>query len=152
MEVKNSKPFCFYNKLEIKLGHKPTGLKTNKILSLKTIVWHYFGCIIKSAGTGKPVYIALRIYHKTPLPMTLNNINANVNSQQGCLDIVINSAGNFMVKILNVHGQFVRTVNKSLQQNTGNLSVMLDDLSTGTYVLNIFKDNSFIQSLHYNKH
>lgn len=84
--------------------------------------------------------------------MTLTNINANLNSQQGCLDIVINSAGNFMVKILNVHGKFIRTINKSLQQNTGNLSVMLDDLSAGTYVLNIFKDNSFIQSLHYNKH
>ena len=83
--------------------------------------------------------------------MPLYNISANMENQKDCLDIAIDSAGSLMVKILNVHGEFIKTIKHSFQSNAEMVSVALDDLSTGNYVLNIFKDNSFIQSFYYNK-
>lgn len=82
----------------------------------------------------------------------LHNIIASMDDQNKSLDIVVNTKANLMVKILNVNGQFIKTVNKSVQSNAGRFSIRLDDLSRGVYILNIFDNNSFIRSFSYNKH
>jgi len=77
--------------------------------------------------------------------MALKTMAAMVDNQKDCLDIIIDATGSLMVKILTVHGQFIKTINKSLQGGT--VSVSLSDLSSGDYVVNIFKDNSFLRSM-----
>jgi hypothetical protein len=84
--------------------------------------------------------------------MALDKILANMDDKRNCLEIAVDSTGQLMVKILNVNGQFIKTVTKSFQSNAGNFSVALDDLSKGVYILNVFKDNSFIKSFYYNKY
>ncbi len=83
--------------------------------------------------------------------MALQNISAIVDNKGDYIDIFLNSRGNLIVKILNVHGLFIKTVIGSIQDTAEKISVKLDDLSSGSYVLNIFKDNSFIRSFHYSK-
>jgi hypothetical protein len=85
------------------------------------------------------------------LPMAMHGISAKMDTQKDCVNIVLDASGCLMVKILSVHGRFVKTIKQPLHLNSGNLAVKLDDLSSGTYVLNVFKDNSFIKSFHYNK-
>lgn len=83
--------------------------------------------------------------------MASQNISAIIDNKGDYIDIFLNSGGNLIVKILNIHGHFIKTVMGSIQDTAEKISVKLDDLSTGNYVLNIFKDNSFIRSIHYNK-
>ena len=82
----------------------------------------------------------------------ISNITANMDDQKKCLDIIANAKSNLMVKILNVNGQFIKTVSKSVQTNAGRFTVALDDLSRGNYILNIFENNSFIRSFYYNNY
>jgi len=81
--------------------------------------------------------------------MTLNAMP--LEKQNDCLDIILNTTGSLIVKILTVHGKFIKTICESLQPESNVLSVSLADLSTGNYVVNVFKDNSFVRSIHINK-
>jgi hypothetical protein len=83
--------------------------------------------------------------------MALKTMAAMVDSQNDCLDIIIDATGNLIVKILTVHGQFIKTIRKSLQADNGVVSVSLADLSSGNYVANVFNDNHFVHSIHFNK-
>lgn len=83
--------------------------------------------------------------------MALKSIIALVDNQKDCLDVIIDTTGNIIFKILTVHGRFIKTVRKSLQEETEKISVSLCDLSSGDYVLNVFKDNSFLRSFRFNK-
>lgn len=84
--------------------------------------------------------------------MSMHNIFADLDNQANCLNIAVDSAGQLMIKILNVNGQFIKTISQSFQSSAGRLSVGLDDLSKGNYIVNIFKDNSFIKSFSYNRY
>lgn len=85
--------------------------------------------------------------------MSIHNIFADFDNQANCLNIAVDSTGHhLMVKILNVNGQFIKTVSQSFQSSAGRFSVALDDLSKGNYIVNIFKDNSFIKSFYYNRY
>lgn len=76
---------------------------------------------------------------------------ALVDDQKNCLDIILDGAGSLIVKILTIHGKFIKTVTGSHQDEAGVVSVSLQDLSSGDYVANVFKDNSFFRSIHFNK-
>jgi hypothetical protein len=83
--------------------------------------------------------------------MALKSISALVDNQKDCLDVIIDTTGNLIFKILTVHGRFIKTVRQSLQEQTDKVSVNLADLSSGDYVLNVFIDNSFLRSFRFNK-
>jgi len=83
--------------------------------------------------------------------MALKTIAAMVDDQKNCLDIIIDTTGNLIVKILTVHGKFIKTIKESFEEEEGVVSVSLNDLSSGNYVANVFKDNSFLSSFHFNK-
>ncbi len=74
-----------------------------------------------------------------------------VDNQKDCIDILVDSTGNIIFKILTVHGRVIKTIRESLQVGAGKVSVNLADLSSGNYVVNVFKDNSFLSSIHFNK-
>jgi len=76
---------------------------------------------------------------------------ALVDDQKNCLDIILDGAGSLIVKILTVHGKFIKTITGYEQGDDGVVSVSLQDLSSGDYVANVFKDNSFFRSIHFNK-
>lgn len=71
--------------------------------------------------------------------------------ENDCLDIILNTTGSLIVKILSVHGKFIKTICESLQPESNILSVSFAGLSSGDYVINVFKDNSFVRSIHFNK-
>lgn len=83
--------------------------------------------------------------------MALNTMAAMVDTQKDCLNIILDTTGNLIVKILTVHGQFIKTIKETLQNSEVAVSVSLADLSSGTYVANVFKDNHFLRSVHFNK-
>ena len=83
--------------------------------------------------------------------MKPKSIFALIDDQKDCLDIVVDTTGNLIFKILTVHGRVIKTIKESLQEEAGRISVNLADLSSGDYVLNIFKDNFFLRSFHFNK-
>jgi len=83
--------------------------------------------------------------------MTLNTMPAIAKKENDCLNIILNTTGSLIVKILTVHGKFIKTICESLQAENNIVSVSMADLSTGNYVVNVFKDNSFIRSIHFNK-
>ena len=80
--------------------------------------------------------------------MTFNAMPA---AEKDCLNIIIDTTGSLIVKILTVHGKFIKTICESLQPENNIISVSLADLGTGNYVVNVFKDNSFIRSIRFNK-
>lgn len=82
--------------------------------------------------------------------MTLNAMPV-AEKEKDCLNIILNTTGSLIVKILTVHGKFIKTICESLQPENNILSLSLADLSSGNYVLNVFKDNSFVRSIHFNK-
>ena len=83
--------------------------------------------------------------------MALKSISALVDDQKACFDIIVDATGNLIFKILTVHGRFIKTVRQSLQEETEKVSVSLGELSSGDYVLNVFVNNSFLRSFHFNK-
>ena len=84
--------------------------------------------------------------------MALTKTNtAMVDHQKNCLDIILDGAGSLIVKILTIHGKFIKTITGSKQSEDGIISVSLQDLSSGDYVANVFKDNSFFSSIRFNK-
>jgi len=83
--------------------------------------------------------------------MAQKNITALPDGQKDCLDILVDTTGNLILKILTVHGRFIKTVREQLQGEAGRVSVNMADLSSGNYVVNVFKDNSFLRSFHFNK-
>lgn len=71
--------------------------------------------------------------------------------EKDCLNIMLNTTGSLIVKILTVHGKFIKTICESLQPESNILSVNLAGLGSGNYVVNVFKDNSFVRSIRINK-
>jgi len=82
--------------------------------------------------------------------MNQYKISTNIDSQIDCIRICVGAKGNVMVKILNTHGKFVKTI-RDHQSNNDIFSVKVDDLSSGNYVVNVFKDDSFVKSFQYNR-
>lgn len=83
--------------------------------------------------------------------MALHTVAAMINNQQDCIDILIGTTGNLIIKVFSVHGQFIKTIQKTLQDSEGKLSVSLADFSSGNYVANVFKDSLFLHSVRFNK-
>lgn len=82
--------------------------------------------------------------------MTLNAMPV-AEKEKDCLNIMLNTTGSLIVKILTVHGKFIKTICESLQPESNILSVNLAGLGSGNYVVNVFKDNSFVRSIRINK-
>lgn len=81
-------------------------------------------------------------------PMALTNFA--VDSKKNCLDIIMDTAGSLIIKIVSVHGRIIKTI-RELHEEDGIVSVNLADISSGNYVANVFKDNSFLHSIRFDK-
>lgn len=68
-----------------------------------------------------------------------------------CLNVVANTSGRLILKILDVQGRIAKTVIKSVEQGAHELMLNLDDLCEGNYVLNAFNGESFVKALRFTK-
>lgn len=68
-----------------------------------------------------------------------------------CIDIVADCSGQFVVKILDIQGKMAKTIKETIGDGMQKLSIDVDDLKQGNYVMNIFNDFGFVKSVRYTK-
>ena len=67
------------------------------------------------------------------------------------IDIVADCSGQLVVKILDIHGNWAKTIKETIGEGAQKLSINVDDLKEGNYVMNIFNDYGFVKSVRYTK-
>jgi len=67
------------------------------------------------------------------------------------IDIVADCSGQLIVKILDIQGKRAKTVKETVRDGMQKLSINVDDLKKGSYVMNIFNDLGFVKSVRYTK-
>ena len=76
---------------------------------------------------------------------------ATVGINNNCLHVQTNATTQLTVKILDVHGRFITTIKKTVEQGIYESYLNLDELGEGNYVVNAFNGDKFIRSFHYVK-
>ena len=67
------------------------------------------------------------------------------------LDIVADCSGQLIVKILDIQGKWAKTIKETVVDGVQKLSINVDDLKNGNYVMNVFNDFGFVKSVRYTK-
>ncbi|TKK71471.1 hypothetical protein FC093_00120 [Ilyomonas limi] len=67
------------------------------------------------------------------------------------IDIVADCSGQLVVKILDIQGKMAKTIKETIGEGAQKLSIKVDDLKKGNYVMNIFNDFGFVKSIRYTK-
>ena len=67
------------------------------------------------------------------------------------IDIVADCSGQLIIKILDIQGKMTKTVKETIGDGMQRLSINVDDLNKGNYVMNIFNDFGFVKSVRYTK-
>ena len=67
------------------------------------------------------------------------------------IDIVADCSGQLIVKILDIQGKRAKTIKQTVGDGMQKLSIDLNDLNQGNYVMNIFNDFGFVKSVRYTK-
>ena len=78
-----------------------------------------------------------------------NTLTVGINNNY--LGVVTNSTTQLIVKILDVHGRFIKTMKKTLEQGVHECCINLDELAEGNYVVNTFNGEIFVRSIKYIK-
>lgn len=80
--------------------------------------------------------------------MTVQNIHLD---GQSYLNVVANTSGKLILKILDVQGRIAKTIIEKVEQGVSELAVNISDLAEGMYVLNAFSGDSFIKAVRFTK-
>jgi len=72
-------------------------------------------------------------------------------SETSFLNIVANKNGKLVIKVLDVQGRIAKTVTTQVSQGNQQLNINMNDLNSGTYVLNAFSGDTFIKSIRFVK-
>lgn len=83
--------------------------------------------------------------------MVLQQHSSPVENNLPCLNIVADCSGQLIVKILDIHGRWAKTIKETVRDGAQQLYIKVDDLKTGNYVLNVFNDIGFVKSIRYTK-
>ena len=67
------------------------------------------------------------------------------------IDIAADCSGQLIVKILDIQGRMAKTVKETVGDGIQKLSINVDDLKNGNYVMNVFNDFGFVKSVRYTK-
>lgn len=67
------------------------------------------------------------------------------------LDVVADCSGQLIVKILDIQGNWAKTIKETVGEGMQKLPIKVDDLKKGKYVMNIFNDFGFVTSVRYTK-
>lgn len=78
---------------------------------------------------------------------------ASVFGQQNLtyLDVMADCSGQLVVKILDMQGKMAKIVKETIGDGVQKLSINVDDLKTGNYIVNVFNDFGFVKSIRYIK-
>lgn len=83
--------------------------------------------------------------------MYLTSTDPALNNTLNYFDVVAAAPGMLIVKILDIHGRIAKTIKEKVEQGANKLSVNLSDLKKGSYVLNVFNDDTFIKAVRFMK-
>lgn len=67
------------------------------------------------------------------------------------LDVVAATPGQLVIKILDIQGRIAKTIKETAEQGANHVALHLNDLQNGTYVLNIFNNETFVKAVRYLK-
>ena len=74
-----------------------------------------------------------------------------MNESSSYLEIVANRDGRVTLKVLDVNGRMAKKVTTSVASGNQKLTLDLNDLNSGAYVLNAFNDGEFVKSIRFIK-
>lgn len=66
-------------------------------------------------------------------------------------DIAADRQEQFIIKIWDIQGRMAKTIKETLVSGVSKISIDVADLKTGKYVMNVFNEQGFIKSIHYNR-
>ena len=79
------------------------------------------------------------------------NTSALLGSSLSYIEIGADCSGQLIVKILDIQGRMAKTIKETVGDGKQKLSINIDDLKQGNYVMNIFNDYGFVKSVRYTK-
>ncbi len=66
-------------------------------------------------------------------------------------DVAADCPGQLVVKIWDIQGRMAKTIKETIGEGAHKLSINVEDLKQGKYVMNIFNDLGFVKSIRYTK-
>jgi len=75
----------------------------------------------------------------------------NAGNSLSYIDIVADCSGQLIVKILDIQGKRAKIIKETIKDGMQKLSINVDDLKKGSYVMNVFNDVGFVKSVRYTK-
>ena len=67
------------------------------------------------------------------------------------LSVMVQNAGRLVVKVLDVRGMIAKTFQTTVNEETTECKIDVQDLPTGKYVLNAFNGDSFLKCIRFIK-
>ena len=83
--------------------------------------------------------------------MYIQSLQPTTVSSSSYLNVVADKTGKLTLKVLDVQGRIAKKLSTAIAQGTQQLSVNLDDLTSGIYILNAFNGDVFIKSFRFTK-
>jgi hypothetical protein len=74
-----------------------------------------------------------------------------MNESSSYLEVVANKDGRVTLKVLDVNGRMAKKVTTTISSGNQKLTLDLNDLNNGAYVLNAFNDGEFVKSIRFIK-
>ncbi|MGI8952341.1 MAG: T9SS type A sorting domain-containing protein [Chitinophagaceae bacterium] len=83
--------------------------------------------------------------------MNLQILQLQLFTTFGNLNIVAGSSSLLILKVLNIQGRIAKTFTEKIEAGTHQLSLNLNDLKNGIYVLNAFCGDRFVKAIKFVK-
>jgi hypothetical protein len=83
--------------------------------------------------------------------MLVQNLQPVVVDSQAFLSLMVQSAGRLVVKVLDVRGMIAKTFQTTVNEESAEYKIDVEDLPKGKYVLNAFNGDSFLKCIRFVK-
>ncbi len=83
--------------------------------------------------------------------MFVQNLQPLVIESQAVLNLMVQSAGRLVVKVLDMRGMVAKTFQTTVNEESTECEIDVKDLPTGKYVLNAFNGDSFLKCIRFIK-
>lgn len=83
--------------------------------------------------------------------MLTDNINSTIHDSYVYLNNAANNLGSFTYKVFNINGRIVKKFCQDVITDVQQLEINFSDLGTGTYIINAFKDDTFVKAFKFTK-
>lgn len=83
--------------------------------------------------------------------MPIQNIQSTIVDDCTYLGIVVNGTEKLTLKVLDVYGKMAKTIQAQLEEGMNEMKVNISDLKVGSYVVNAFSGEKFLEAYRFVK-